>query len=192
MAGSVIFLPPGFLPMQATQILLNNLLYDIANLSIPTDNVDAEYIGKPKRLPPTALRDYMLWIGPISSIFDFATFIVLLIYYQYLPIYNADYTFISLFQTVWFLESLTTQTFIIFVIRSRRYPFWKSRASNGVFIASFGIVLFGYILPYTELGKFFSFVVPPPSVYLVIAFFVFVYFILADLVKREFYKRHWF
>ena len=114
MAGSFIFL--GFLPMQATQILLNNLLYDFSNFSIPSDTVDVEYIEKPKRLPGSALRDYMIWIGPISSIFDFATFAAL-IFVFHVGVRTTDPNLIGLFQTSWFLESLLTQTFVMFVIR---------------------------------------------------------------------------
>ncbi len=189
MAGSSIFL--GFLPMQATQILLNNLLYDFSNFSIPSDTVDVEYIEKPKRLPGSALRDYMIWIGPISSIFDFATFAAL-IFVFHVGVRTTDPNLIGLFQTSWFLESLLTQTFVMFVIGTRQYPFWLSRPSNGVLFACFGVVAIGFIIPLTPLGATFGFVVPPPLLYIIIFTYLLIYIFLVDIIKREFYKRHWF
>ena len=114
-AAASLFLP--FLPMLPIQILLNNLLYDFSQLTIPMDNVDADYVKRPQRLGTNYIRKFMLSFGPISSIFDFLTFFVMIV------IFKANE---PLFQTAWFIESLFTQTLVIFAIRTRMVPFWKS------------------------------------------------------------------
>jgi Mg2+-importing ATPase len=115
-AAASLFLP--FLPMLPIQILLNNLLYDFSQLTIPMDNVDADYVKRPQRLGTNYIRKFMLSFGPISSIFDFLTFFVMIV------IFKANE---PLFQTAWFIESLFTQTLVIFAIRTRMVPFWKSK-----------------------------------------------------------------
>ena len=115
-AGASIFLK--FLPMLPSQILLNNLLYDTSQLAIPTDNVDPELVAQPTRWDLGFIRRFMLFFGPISSLFDFATFGIMLWVFHAGP---------ALFQTGWFVESLATQTLVIFVIRTRRVPFFRSR-----------------------------------------------------------------
>ena len=122
MAAASVFLP--FLPMLPTQILLNNFLYDLAQVTIPTDNVDETYLRRPQRWDMRVIRDFMLFIGPISSIFDFLTFYVLL------RVFHAGE---SLFHTGWFVESLATQTLVLFVIRTMGNPFRSrpSRAADG-------------------------------------------------------------
>ena len=119
-AGASLFL--SFLPMLPTQILLNNLLYDISQLTIPTDNVDEELLARPSHWDIGFIRRFMLVFGPISSIFDFLTFAVMLRVFARRPE--------PLFRTGWFVESLATQTLIIFVIRTRRVPFFQSRPSR--------------------------------------------------------------
>ena len=123
MAGASLFLP--FLPMLPTQILLNNFLYDLAQVTIPTDNVDPAYTRRPHRWDIRIIRDFMLLIGPISSIYDFLTFFVLL------KVFHADET---LFHTGWFVESLATQTLVIFVIRTAGRP-WRDRPSVALTLA---------------------------------------------------------
>ncbi|MCJ7561032.1 magnesium-translocating P-type ATPase, partial [Candidatus Bathyarchaeota archaeon] len=141
-AVASLFLP--FLPMLPIQILLNNLLYDFSQTTITTDNVDQEYVEKPKRWDISFIRRFMVSLGPVSSIFDFLTFFIMLfIFIPMVPQVQKE----PLFQTAWFLESLCTQTLVIFVIRTRRSPFYKSKPSRLLFLSSLGIVGFALILP---------------------------------------------
>jgi Mg2+-importing ATPase len=178
-AGGSLFLP--FLPMLPIQILLNNLLYDFSQSAIPTDNVDQEYIEKPKRWDVSFIRKFMIFLGPISSIFDFLTFFVMLL------VFNATE---PLFQTAWFVESLLTQTFVIFVIRTRKTPFYKSRPSRLLLFSSLCIVGFASIVPFTPLGALFGFVEPPLTFFIVLAVLICAYLMLVEIVKRWFYKRY--
>jgi Mg2+-importing ATPase len=181
-AGASVFLP--FLPMLPIQILLNNLLYDMSEVTIPTDNVDEDYIQKPKRLDVTYIRNFMIFFGPISSIFDFLTFFIM---YEVFSVYVP---FQPLFQTAWFIESLSTQTLVIFAIRTRKSPFWKSKPSKPLFLASLIIVGVALILPYTPLGVWFKFVTPPPTFFVFLAVFIGAYLLLVEVLKRLFYRRY--
>jgi Mg2+-importing ATPase len=181
-AGASLFLH-NFLPMQSTQILLNNLLYDMSELSIPTDNVDPEYIEKPRRLQVSYIRNFMLYFGPISSLFDFLTFFIMLYIFTAGPSGH-------LFQTAWFIESLCTQTLVIFVIRTRRSPFFKSKPSKLLLISSLAVVGFAILIPFTPLGDVFQFMPPPPGFFLFLAAFVAVYLTMTESLKRVFYRRY--
>jgi Mg2+-importing ATPase len=176
-AGASLFLP--FLPMLPGQILLNNLLYDLSELAIPADNVDRDYVEKPRRWDVPFVREFMLFFGPISSLFDFLTFFVMIV---------AFHASEPLFQTAWFLESLCTQTLVIFVIRTRRTPFYKSRPSKYLVLSALSVVLFALILPFTPLGVFFRFVRPPLSFIAVLLGFTATYLGLVELLKRWFYR----
>jgi Mg2+-importing ATPase len=179
-AGASLFLP--FLPMLPTQILLNNLLYDMSEVTIPTDNVDPEYVEKPKKLDISYIRRFMVILGPISSIFDFLTFFTMLF------IFNASF---SLFQTAWFIESLCTQTLVVFIIRTRKTPFYKSKPSKPLLLSSLSIVALGLVLPFIpKLGGLFGFEAPPFSFYVILAGLVGAYLILVEVVKKLFYKRY--
>ena len=178
-AGASLFLP--FLPMLPIQILLNNLLYDFSQLTIPTDEVDKEYIEKPKRWDIQFIRRFMLFLGPVSSLFDFLTFFVMLF------IFNASE---PLFQTAWFIESLSSQTLVIFAIRTKKSPFWKSEPSRTLLLSSIAIITFALALPYTPLGKVFQFVQPPLTFYIALAAILGAYVALAEIVKSWFYKRY--
>jgi Mg2+-importing ATPase len=178
MAGAALFLP--FLPMLPTQILLNNVLYDISEVPIPLDEVDAEELRRPRVLDMKFIRDFMLVIGPISSAFDFLTFYVLLM------VLKADQT---LFQTGWFVESLCTQVLVIFVIRTRGNPF-KSRAHPVLAATSLAVVALGAVLPFTALGTYFGFVPPPAKFYLILAAMVAIYLVAVELAKMGFYRWH--
>ncbi len=180
-AGASVFLP--FLPMKSIQILLNNLLYDISETTIPSDNVDSEYVEKPKTLDIRYIRNFMLYFGPLSSVFDFLTFFVML------NVFNA-WNNEPLFQTAWFVESLCTQTLIIFCIRTRRSPFFKSKPNKLLVISSLSVVAAGIIIPSTVVGDWFEFMDPPPLFYLFLLGFVVAYFILVETLKRYFYKRY--
>jgi len=174
-----LFLP--FLPMLPIQILLNNFLYDLSELTIPTDNVDPEYVEKPKRLNIAFVRRFMLFLGPISSIFDLLTFFIML------AVFNASE---HLFQTAWFLESLATQTLVIFIIRTSKSPFYKSRPSKLLLFSSLGIVVFAFLMPLTPLGALFGFVVPPLVFFVLVLGLICTYLILVEIVKKWFYKRY--
>jgi hypothetical protein len=123
----------------------------------------------------------MVSLGPVSSVFDFLTFFIMLL------VFNATE---SLFQTAWFLESLCTQTFVIFAIRTRKSPFWKSRPSKLLILSSVGIVVLALLLPFTPIGPLFGFETPPPAFLLVLAVLVGTYLVFAELVKTWFYGRH--
>ncbi|MCX6013148.1 MAG: magnesium-translocating P-type ATPase [Chloroflexi bacterium] len=182
-AAASLFLP--FLPMLPIQILLNNLLYDASQVTLPTDNVDAEYTVAPKRLQLAFIKKFMIFFGPISSAFDFLTFFVLLVVFKA----NAN---ASLFQTAWFVESLFTQTLIIFVIRTRRIPFYKSRPSRSLIISIALILSIALIIPYTPLARVFGFVPLPWKFLGILVIFIIVYISLVEAMKAWFYRRYKF
>ena len=151
-AGASIFL--SFLPMLPSQILLNNVLYDMGQMTIPTDNVDEEMLTRPSAWDIGFIKRFMAFFGPISSIFDFATFGILLwVLHATTPE----------FRTGWFVESLATQSFVIFVIRTRRLPFWRSRPSRPLLLASIAVPLVGIALTYMPFGSRLGFTHLPPS-----------------------------
>jgi len=178
-AGASLFLP--FLPMLPIQILLNNLLYDLSQSAIPTDDVDREYLERPKRWDIQFIRLFMICLGPVSSLFDFLTFFVMLYFF------NASE---PLFQTAWFIESLTSQTLVIFVIRTKRSPFWKSKPSRYLLLNNVAIIASALILPFTPLGDIFRFVKPPVTFYIALAIILGAYIVLAEIVKSWFYRRY--
>jgi Mg2+-importing ATPase len=176
MAGAALFLP--FLPMLPTQILLNNILYDVSEVPIPLDQVDPEELRKPRVLDMNFIRNFMLVIGPISSAFDFLTFYILL------TVLKATE---ALFQTGWFVESLSTQVLVIFIIRTRGNPF-KSRAHPVLVATSLTVMLIGAILPLTPLGSYFGFVPLPVEFYLILAAMAVAYLLVVELAKLGFYR----
>lgn len=176
MAGAALFLP--FLPMLPTQILLNNILYDVSEIPIPLDEVDADEVRRPRVLDLDFIRNFMLVIGPISSLFDFLTFYVLL------AVLHADE---KLFQTGWFVESLCTQVLVIFIIRTRGNPL-KSRAHPLLSAASLAVVGIAVALPLTPLGAHFGFVPPPARFYLILGGMVLVYLFVVEGAKQAFYR----
>ena len=176
MAGAALFLP--FLPMLPTQILLNNILYDVSEIPIPLDKVDAADVRSPRVLDMSFVRNFMLVIGPISSAFDFLTFYVMLVVLQ------ADE---KLFQTGWFVESLCTQVLVIFIIRTRGNPL-KSRAHRLLTVTSLAVVVLAVCLPFTPIGSYFGFVPPPASFYFILAAMVLAYLFIVEAAKRGFYR----
>ena len=172
MAGAVLFLP--FLPMLPTQILLNNILYDLSELSIPFDAVDAEDTAQPRVMDMGLIRRFMFTIGPVSSLFDFITFAVLL------KVFDASE---ALFQTGWFVESLCTQVLVIFVIRTRGNP-WRSRPHPMLTATSLAIVALAMLLPFTPLGAAFGFVPLPAGFYAALAVMVLAYLAVVMAVRR--------
>jgi Mg2+-importing ATPase len=178
--GASVFLP--FLPMTAIQVLTNNLLYDFSQTTIPTDNVDAEYLAVPRRWDISNIAKFVLFIGPISSIFDYVTYFVML--YGF----NA-WTNPALFQTGWFVESLLTQTLIIHIIRTAKIPFLESRASTALITTTIVIAAIGIALPFTWLGGFLGFVPLPPAYWIALCLILLSYVILTHFMKTWFIRR---
>ena len=177
MAAASVFLP--FLPMLPTQILLNNFLYDLSEIPIPTDAVDDDFIAHPRRWDMSFIRRFMMVLGPVSSAFDFITFFVLL------KVLGANE---ALFQTGWFIESLSTQVLVIFVIRTRGNP-WRNRPSRALAVTSMLVVAAGILLPFTPVGTTLGFVRPPPAFFAILLLTVVTYLGTVQLVKRWFYAR---
>jgi Mg2+-importing ATPase len=178
----------GFLPMLPIQILLNNLLYDFSQSTITTDNVDAEYIEKPKRWDIGYIKSFMLTLGPVSSLFDFLTFFIMI--FVFLPFVVTD-QFPQLFQTAWFMVSIITQSLIIFVIRTRTSPFWKSKPSKYLAFSSIAIISIAVILPFTEFGmSYFKFIPLPFEFFIVLTGLVLSYLALGEVIKRWFHKHN--
>lgn len=177
MAIAALFLP--FLPMLPMQILLNNLLYDISEVPIPMDHVDQEYLDRPQRWDMSFIRNFMLAIGPVSSLFDVLTFFILL------KVLHAGET---LFHTGWFIESIATQVLVIFIIRTRGNPL-RSRPSRLLLGTSLAVVAIAVTLPFTPLAGYLGFVPPPPLFFLILAGTVLVYLAMVEAVKRRFYAR---
>ncbi|MDD5611130.1 MAG: magnesium-translocating P-type ATPase [Candidatus Omnitrophica bacterium] len=179
MTGGSMFLP--FLPMLPIQILLNNFLYDLSQVAIPTDEVDKEYIVKPRPWNVNYIKKFMLIIGPLSSIYDFLTYgVMLFIFHAGAP----------LFHTGWFIESLCTQTLVIQVIRTGKIPFIESRPSGFLIFTSILIVTVGIIFPFSPLAKFFGFVAPPPAYFVALFLMVSTYLLLVQKVKKWFIKKY--
>jgi Mg2+-importing ATPase len=173
MAAASVFLP--FLPMLPTQILLNNFLYDLAQVTIPTDNVDPGLIRKPRHWDIKLIRDFMIYIGPISSIYDFLTFYVMF------SIFKAQE---ALFHTGWFVESLATQTLVLFVIRTAGNPL-RSRPSIALTITTLTIVLVGVLLPFTAFAPTLGFVPLPPLYFVFLTGATLTYLFFVEIVKRH-------
>lgn len=176
-AGASIFLP--FLPMLPSQILLNNLLYDVSQLAIPTDHVDEEQLRQPGRWDIASIRRFMMFFGPLSSLFDLATFAVMLGILHAQP---------GEFRSGWFVESLATQTLVIFAIRTRRVPFFRSRPSLPLVACALGIAVIGAVLPATPLAGELGFSPLPPLFFLALAVMVIGYLVLIEVGKRLFYR----
>jgi Mg2+-importing ATPase len=191
MLGSSIILP--FLPMTPVQILLNNLLYDVSQTGIPLDNVDAEAIEKPQNWNISFIRRFMVLIGPISSIFDYATFGLMWWFFgcaAWMTAGTGDRAHLeALFHTGWFVESLLTQTLIVHIIRTNRIPIIKSRASLAMTMTTLAIMGVAVALPFLPIGRLFG-LVPLPAVYWIwIACFLLAYAVLTHLMKTWF-NRH--
>jgi len=178
--GASAFLP--FLPMLPIQVLTNNLLYDFSQTTIPTDAVDAEWLAKPRKWAIGDIQRFILFIGPISSIFDYATFFIMIY------IFSA-WTNPALFHTGWFVESLFTQTLIIHIIRTNKIPFIESRASWPLIVSSLIIVAVGAWLTVSPLAGTLGFVPLPPKFWLLLAIMLVCYVTLTQFVKTWFIRR---
>ena len=177
MAGASLFLP--FLPMLPVQILLNNLLYDVSELPIPLDRVDDDYLSHPRHWDMNFIRNFMLIIGPVSSVFDFLTFYVML------AVFHAGE---ALFHTGWFIESMATQVLVIFIIRTRRNPF-KSRPNPWLIACSLTVVAMAVLLPLTPFGVHLGFVAPPAFFFLILIAMLLAYLLTVEGMKRWFFSR---
>ena len=177
MAGAVLFLP--FLPMLPMQILLNNFLYDLSQVTLPTDNIDPAYIRSPQRWDMHLVRNFMMVIGPISSIFDFLTFYVLLHIFHFGE---------TLFHTGWFIESLATQTLVLFVIRTVGRP-WTNRPSAPLAATILIVVTVGCALPFIHGAEKLGFAPPPASYFLFLAGVISTYLVVVEWVKGKVMKR---
>jgi Mg2+-importing ATPase len=178
--GASLFLP--FLPMSPIQVLTNNLLYDFSQTAIPTDDVDEDYLMVPRKWDIGNIFKFMLFIGPISSIFDYATFFVMLFVFD-------SWNNPKLFQTGWFVESLLTQTLIIHIIRTAKVPFFESRASATLIATSTIVCAVGVALPFTPIGQALQFTPLPTLYWPILAGTLLTYAILTQLVKVWFVRR---
>jgi Mg2+-importing ATPase len=178
MAGGSLFLP--FIPMLPAQILLNNMLYDFSEVPIPLDNVDEEYLTHPRQWDITFIRKFMLAVGPVSSIFDFLTFFVML------RIFHAGEV---LFHTGWFVESLATQVLVIFIIRTHKNPF-KSRPNPWLTGCSLMVVALAVVLPFTPLAGYLGFEPLPPLFFLFLIGMVMTYLLIVQQVKQWFFRHY--
>ena len=184
-----------FLPMRPIQILVNNLLYDFSQTGIPTDSVDAELIAKPLTWNIGNIKRFMISIGPISSIFDYATYALMWFFFA-VSAYNAPGAspaekegLVRLFQTGWFVESLFTQTLIVHIIRTRRIPFLGSRASFPMTVTTLFILAVGAWLPYSPFAGALGMVPLPPVYWAWIAGFLLCYATITHMAKTWFFKR---
>lgn len=171
MAVASLFLP--FLPMLPTQILLNNLLYDVSEIGIPFDSVRPEAMARPQLWDMRAIIRFAAVMGPLSSFFDLLTFGGLLLLFHASP---------PEFRTAWFLESMATQILVIFIIRTNGRP-WRDRPQPALIITSLGALLFALVLPFTPIGRWFGFEMPPPAMSVALGGVVVVYLICAELLK---------
>jgi Mg2+-importing ATPase len=182
--GASIFVP--YLPMTPIQILTNNLLYDVSQTAIPTDDVDPEQIARPRPWDMGSIARFILFIGPCSSIFDYTTFLIMLYVFDAWAVDKA-----ALFQTGWFVESLLTQTLIIHVIRTRKLPFLQSRASGPLIAMTAVIMSVGVLIPFTPIGPYLGFTTLPPVYWPLLGLTLLAYMLLTQGVKTWLIRRAW-
>lgn len=192
--GASYFLP--FLPMAPIQVLVNNLLYDASQVGIPTDRVDEEYLTTPRRWNIGNIRRFMMFVGPVSSIFDYATFFVMLYFFNCHLFSDAGTSaelkvyYEKLFHTGWFVESILTQTLIVHIIRTRRIPFLQGFASPFMLVTTLIVMAVGAYLPYSGAANFLG-LVPLPGVYwLWISAFLICYSVLTHIIKVWFHNKY--
>ncbi|WP_326980880.1 magnesium-translocating P-type ATPase [Chryseobacterium sp. MYb264] len=180
--GASIFLP--FLPMLPLQILIQNLLYDISQSSIPWDTMDKDFLKNPKKWDPKSLQKFMLFIGPISSVFDYVTFAVMFF------IFKANSTeHQSLFQTGWFIEGLLSQTLIVHIIRTKKIPFIQSWSTAPVLALTSLIMLIGIALPFSPLAAYFKMEALPLSYFPYLFIILLSYCALTQIIKTWYIKK---
>jgi Mg2+-importing ATPase len=180
--GASALLP--FLPMLSVQILLQNLLYDFSQTTIPFDCVDEEFLIKPRKWDPQGIAKFMVFIGPISSIFDYVTFAVMWFVFAANTVENQ-----AIFQTGWFIEGLLSQTLIVHMIRTQKIPFIQSLASFPLLLSTVVIMAIGILIPYSFIGTSIGLTALPGSYFYWLAAILLAYCILTQLVKNWFIKR---
>lgn len=180
--GASALLP--FLPMLPIQILVQNLLYDISQTSIPWDHMDKEYLETPKKWEPDGIRRFTIYIGPISSIFDYVLFAVMFFVFKA----NSPESQ-SLFHSGWFVLGLVSQTLIVHMIRTKKIPFIQSRASTPVIVMTSLIIVLGLIIPFTPLAETLYMVPLPPAYFLWLLGILIAYSLLIEVVKRWYVRR---
>jgi Mg2+-importing ATPase len=189
--GASVFVP--FLPMAPIQILANNLLYDISQTAIPTDEVDPEKIEKPRPWDMKQLTRFILFVGPCSSIFDYTTFFMMLYIFNCWDTSTpeAAANSASIFQTGWFVESLLTQTLIIHIIRTNKIPFIQSRSSWPLIVMSAVIMLVGISLPYLPVGRYLGFAPLPALYWPLLGLTLICYLVLTQSIKMWLLRKKW-
>jgi len=190
------FLP--FLPMLPIHILLLNLIYDISCATIPWDNVDADYLKKPRQWDPSSISKFMLWIGPTSSVFDITTYILMYLFICPLAFGGAYHSlapaaqlgFMGLFHAGWFVESMWSQTLVIHMIRTPKIPFIQSRASwQLTALTTLGVAV-GTLIPYTAFGEALDFVPMPGIFFPCLIATILLYMVLVQWLKNVFVRRY--
>ena len=185
--GGSLFLP--FEPMLSRQFLVNNLLYDFSQLAIPTDKVDEEYIQKPRKWNIDNVKRFMMYVGPISSIFDYATFALMWFVFGAMHHQNPGDQSEQIFHTGWFVESLLTQTLIVHIIRTRKIPFLQSSPSLPLLFGTITVIGIGAYLPYSMFAQYLGFVPLPAAFWLWMGGFLLTYGVLCHLVKSWFFNK---
>ncbi|MDE2028802.1 MAG: cation transporting ATPase C-terminal domain-containing protein, partial [Candidatus Omnitrophica bacterium] len=185
MTGSGFFLPYvlkcNFYPMHPIQIILNNFLYDISQVAIPTDDVDEDYLLKSRAWNIDYIKKFMFVFGPLSSVFDYLTWMVMV------WVFHADQ---YLFATAWFIESMCTQLLVIHIIRTGKIPFVESWPSPFLIFTSIYIASAAIVIPYTPLGAYFKFVMPPASFFLFLLAILALYLWMVQVTKAWFIKKY--
>jgi Mg2+-importing ATPase len=177
MAAASIFLP--FLPLLASQILLNNFLSDIPATTIASDNVDPKWVEKPRRWDTVFIRDYMVLFGLVSSVFDFATFGTLLWLFKATP---------EEFRTGWFIESLLTELVIALIVRTRG-PFWRSSPGKLLLVSTSIVIAITLVIPYLPFDSIFGFIPLPAPLMLAMMGLTLAYIVAVEIAKKFFYAR---
>ncbi len=174
------FLP--FLPETPIQLLVEGLLYDFGQLTIPFDNVDKEFLEKPKTFTVKSLKRFMLFMGPVSSIFDIVVFLTLWFLFKVRDVQH--------FQTIWFTYSIVSNLIGMHIIRTAKTPFLKSNASPAVYLSSTLLIIIGIIVPFTALGSIIG-LVPIAVEYIIMIFVItFLYCIVASFAKKIYIKKY--
>ena len=183
--------------MLPIQLLILNLIYDISCIAIPWDNVDREYLKKPRTWDASSIGGFMRWFGPTSSIFDIATY--LLMYFVICPKVLGGYygdpsvnnvLFIALFNAGWFIESLFTQTLVIHLIRTPKVPFVQSIASKSVIISTVIALIIGIVIPYTNFGETIGMTSIPVIYFLYLIGIIFAYMMVVTIIKKIYIKKY--
>ncbi len=182
--GASLFLP--FLPMQPIQIIFNNFLYDMSQVGIPSDTVDDEALLKPAQWDMRNVRNFMIYIGPVSSLFDYLTFFAL---FLFIPVILATAVPVGSFQAGWFIESIITQTLVVYVIRTNKIPFVQSWPSRRLMMTTLGILVVAAVTVLTPIGGFLGFSPLPLAFFPILAAYVVVYLLLTQFIKTLLLKR---